>query len=49
MVRTIPTEAEPSPELIAHLAQEVYAHDVLQLLINNISRFEFEVRSLDAR
>jgi hypothetical protein len=37
-------EAEPQPEQVAQLAQEVYNNDVLQLLVANIWRFEFEVR-----
>ncbi|SCV74461.1 BQ2448_8100 [Microbotryum intermedium] len=39
-------ENEPQPELIAQLAQEVYAKDILQLLVLHIWRFEFEVRGL---
>lgn len=39
-----PTDNEPQPETIAQLAQEVYAHDLLQLLVQDIWRFEFEVR-----
>lgn len=37
-------EAEPQPELVAQLAQEVYSHDVLQLLVAHISKFEFEAK-----
>lgn len=37
-------ETEPQPEVIAQLAQEVYANDILQLLVLHIWRFEFEVR-----
>ncbi|KAJ8292276.1 Calcium-binding protein 39 [Rhodotorula toruloides] len=37
-------ETEPQPEIIAQLAQEVYANDLLQLLVHNIWRFEFEAR-----
>ncbi|BGP27080.1 calcium binding protein 39 [Rhodotorula toruloides] len=37
-------ENEPQPEIIAQLAQEVYANDLLQLLVHNIWRFEFEAR-----
>ncbi|KAM0752157.1 Mo25-like protein [Meredithblackwellia eburnea MCA 4105] len=37
-------ENEPQPDLIAQLAQEVYAHDILQLLVLHIWRFEFEAR-----
>ncbi|GAA5992167.1 hypothetical protein JCM10908_001801 [Rhodotorula pacifica] len=37
-------ENEPQPEIIAQLAQEVYAHDLLQLLVQDIWRFEFEAR-----
>lgn len=35
---------DPQPEVIAQLAQEVYANDILQLLVLHIWRFEFEVR-----
>lgn len=34
---------EPSPDIIAQLAQETYKADLLQLLILNIQKFEFEV------
>ncbi|KAI5474724.1 calcium binding protein 39 [Pseudohyphozyma bogoriensis] len=37
-------ETEPQPEIIAQLAQEVYANDILQLLILHIWRLEFEAR-----
>ncbi|PWN30191.1 Mo25-like protein [Jaminaea rosea] len=37
-------ENEPLPEQVAQLAQEVYNQDVLQLLVANIWRFEFEAR-----
>jgi hypothetical protein len=37
------TENDPQPEIIAQLAQEVYAGDILQLLVLHIWRFEFEV------
>lgn len=39
------TESEPQPDQVAQLAQEVYNNDVLQLLVQNIWRFEFEVRN----
>ncbi len=35
---------EPLPEVVAQLAQEVYHQDILQLLILQISRFEFEAK-----
>jgi hypothetical protein len=35
-------EYEPIPEAVAQLAQEVYASDLLHLLVLNIWRFEFE-------
>jgi calcium binding protein 39 len=35
---------EPAPELIAQLAQETYNTDLLLVLVQNISRFEFEAR-----
>ncbi|GAA6049932.1 hypothetical protein JCM3770_007055 [Rhodotorula araucariae] len=37
-------ENDPQPEIIAQLAQEVYANDLLQLLVQHIWRFEFEAR-----
>lgn len=37
-------ENEPQQEQVAQLAQEVYNQDVLQLLVTNIGRFEFEAR-----
>jgi len=37
-------ESEPSPELVAQLAQECYANDVLVLLVQHLWRFEFEAR-----
>ncbi|GAA6063572.1 hypothetical protein JCM10212_003151 [Sporobolomyces blumeae] len=38
------SENGPQPEIIAQLAQEVYANDLLQLLVLHIWRFEFEAR-----
>ncbi|TNY23915.1 mo25 protein [Rhodotorula diobovata] len=37
-------ENDPQPEIIAQLAQEVYANDLLHLLVLHIWRFEFEAR-----
>lgn len=37
-------ETEPQPDQVAQLAQEVYNNDVLQLLVSNIWRFEFEAK-----
>jgi len=37
---------EPNPEIVSQLAQEIYTMDILQLLVQNISRFEFEVVSV---
>lgn len=37
------TETEPLADQVAQLAQEVYNNDLLQLLVQNIWRFEFEV------
>ncbi|GAA5868393.1 hypothetical protein JCM8547_002178 [Rhodosporidiobolus lusitaniae] len=37
-------ENDPQPEIIAQLAQEVYANDLLQILVLHIWRFEFEAR-----
>ncbi|ORE15399.1 protein Mo25 [Rhizopus microsporus] len=34
---------DPSPDLVAQLAQEVYRADLLQLLVLNIQKFEFEI------
>jgi hypothetical protein len=38
-------ENEPQAEQVAQLAQEVYNNDALQLMVQNIWRFEFEVGS----
>lgn len=35
---------DPLPELVAQLAQETYNTDLLQHLVQNIARFEFEAR-----
>ncbi|KAF7729265.1 mo25 protein [Apophysomyces ossiformis] len=35
---------EPSPDLVAQLAQEVYSNDLLQLFVLNIHKFEFEAK-----
>jgi calcium binding protein 39 len=37
---------DPSPEVIAQVANEVYALDLLGLLVVHIARFEFEVSYL---
>lgn len=37
-------DAEPQPELVAQLAQEVYSYDVLQLLVAHIGQFDFEAK-----
>lgn len=34
---------DPIPDLVTQLAQEVYRTDLLQLLVLNIQKFEFEV------
>lgn len=39
-------ETDPSPEVVAQLAQEMTMHDVLLLLVARIGVFEFEVRLL---
>jgi hypothetical protein len=39
----ISKDHEPSPDLVAQLASEVYRTDLLQLLVLNIQKFEFEV------
>jgi hypothetical protein len=36
-------DADPSPELVAQLSQEIYNNDILPLLIQYIGKFEFEV------
>jgi hypothetical protein len=36
-------ENEPQPELVAQLAQEMYSNDMLQSMVSNMWRFEFEV------
>lgn len=35
---------EPSPDVIAQVANEVYAQDLLSLMVINLAKFEFEVR-----
>jgi len=37
-------ESDPVPEHVAQLAQEVYTNDLLQMLVVNIPRFEFEAK-----
>jgi hypothetical protein len=37
------SENEPVPELVAQLSQEIYQNDLLQMLVQNIARLEFEV------
>ncbi len=41
-----PADGEPSPESISQLANEVYAQDVLRLMIVNLHRMDFEVSHL---
>ncbi len=36
-------DAEPIPELVSQLSQEVYQNDLLQLLVQNMAKLEFEV------
>lgn len=36
-------ETEPQPDQVAQLAQEAYNNDLLQLVVQSISRFDFEV------
>ena len=36
-------EQEPNPELVSQLSQEIYQNDLLQLLVQNLSKLEFEV------
>ncbi|KAJ7869661.1 armadillo-type protein [Mycena leptocephala] len=37
-------DGDPQPELVAQLAQETYNTDLLQHLVVNVARFEFEAR-----
>ena len=37
-------EHEPNPEIVAQLAQEIYAYDLLPLMITHMIRLEFEVK-----
>eukprot|EP00160_Parvularia_atlantis_P021821 Unigene960_Nuclearia_a/m.3071 Unigene960_Nuclearia_a/g.3071 ORF Unigene960_Nuclearia_a/g.3071 Unigene960_Nuclearia_a/m.3071 type:complete len:331 (-) Unigene960_Nuclearia_a:106-1098(-) len=37
-------ENEPVAEIVAQLAQEVYSNDLLQLLVQNIGKLEFEAK-----
>lgn len=39
------SENDPQPELVAQLAQEMYSNDMLQAMVSNMWRFEFEVRA----
>jgi calcium binding protein 39 len=36
-------ETEPSTEVVAQVANEVYAQDLLSLMVVNMGKFEFEV------
>ncbi|EJT99608.1 mo25 protein [Dacryopinax primogenitus] len=40
----IGADGEPSPELVAQLAQEVYSSDLLLSLVTSIAKFDFEAR-----
>jgi hypothetical protein len=37
------TDNDPIPEQVAQLSQEVHNNDLLQLLVFNMQKFEFEV------
>eukprot|EP00833_Pecoramyces_ruminatium_P009182 jgi/Orpsp1_1/1183214/evm.model.c7180000084275.1 len=37
-------ENDPVPELVVQLSQEVYGNNLLQLLVQNIGKFEFEAK-----
>lgn len=37
-------DGDPVPELVSQLSQEIYNHDLLLILIENISKLEFEAR-----
>lgn len=43
-LRHFPSDNEPSPELVAQLAQEVYSADLLPLLAQNLGKLEFEAK-----
>ncbi|KAF9994449.1 hypothetical protein BGZ79_000797, partial [Entomortierella chlamydospora] len=43
-VKTMLYENDPVPETVAQLAQEVYSNNLLQLLVDNIAKFEFEAK-----
>jgi calcium binding protein 39 len=42
-------DAEPQAELTAQLAQEVYNSNLLELLISNLAKIDFEVRFIAYR
>jgi calcium binding protein 39 len=37
-------DAEPNPELVSQLSQEVYQNDLLQILVQQLGRLEFEAK-----
>ncbi|ORY93380.1 Mo25-like protein [Syncephalastrum racemosum] len=43
-MKTILYDNDPSPDQVAQLAQEVYNNDLLQLLVFNIQKLEFEAK-----
>src|ERR1700719_4529006 len=43
------TDNDPIPEQVAQLSQEVHNNDLLQLLVFNMQRFEFEVNTDHSR
>lgn len=36
-------DQDPQAELVAQLAQEYYNHNIFLLLVNSLSKFDFEV------
>ncbi|KAG2216506.1 hypothetical protein INT45_013084 [Circinella minor] len=43
-MKTILYDSDPSPDLVAQLAQEIYNNDLLQGLVMNISKLDFEAK-----
>jgi len=37
-------DSEPQPEVTAQLAQEIYNHNLLEQLITDLAKIDFEVR-----
>jgi calcium binding protein 39 len=43
-VNKVVLDSDPVPELVAQLAQEIYKSDLLVLMVQTISKLEFEAR-----